>query len=65
MIRLSKAWSGDPIREHRTLEIDAPRVYVRLWLQPFTRGYAFSDFGPLCFGFAWFGAMIFFARRST
>jgi hypothetical protein len=61
-VRLSHAWSGDPITEHRTMEIDTRRFHARAWLRPLRqpcKPYHFADYGPHCFGVAWFGFMIF------
>lgn len=66
MIRLSmsRGWSGEPFREHRTIEVMTTRYLVRLWLKPFCWGYRFSNYGPLCVGFAWFGCSIFSLRSE-
>jgi hypothetical protein len=64
-IRMSRSWSGQPIVEHRTLEIDTPHAHIRCWLRPFTKPYAFWNYGPLCFGFAWISFSIFSLQRSA
>jgi hypothetical protein len=65
MIRVIKLWGGNPIVEHRALELTVRRIIVRLWLRPFTRPYRFSTYGPLCIGVAWLSAMIFAPKARS
>jgi hypothetical protein len=60
-IRRSLAWGGNPIVDHRTLEIECGRVFARFWMRPFTGWYHFATYGPHCFGLAWLSGMIFIA----
>ncbi len=58
--RVREMLTDQPIFVKHMLEFEVGRRLVRLWVRDtFQAPYAFSDYGPTCFGFAWFGAMVF------
>lgn len=68
-INMIQTWGGNPVALQPTLEVDlhqvptlsggARNVWIRAWMRPFTLvPYHFSKYGPHCFGWAWFGFMV-------